>query len=69
MSLLCKDFLIVDIFVDFACEIGGEADKDKNSWRENLFFTLVSYRIDFKYQSLYYITEKHKNKEENGKFL
>ncbi len=40
MSLWRKDFLIVDIFVDFACATHGEAGKDKISWHENLFLTL-----------------------------
>ena len=39
MSLSCKDFLSFDIFVDFACEIGGEAGKDKNSLREKYYFS------------------------------
>ncbi len=38
MSLQSKDFLIVDIFVGFACEIVGKAGKDKNSWREKFIF-------------------------------
>ncbi len=38
MSLLCKDFLIVDIFVGFPRGIDGEAGKDKNSWREKFIF-------------------------------
>ena len=39
--------MLVDIFVGFVCEIGGEADKDKNSLRENLFFTLSPYKKAF----------------------